>query len=142
MVCTISCWCTPSSGCALYRIKFCRLPSAHGERSWLDYYARRLESFKKRLRALRDICVTQSAEDPHLLFSTRGDTYLRTLLIHGARSVLTRGKEPGAWLQKIIQRRPLNVVVVALANKMARTIWALLKHDREYQADRVIKATA
>ena len=74
--------------------------------------------------------------------SKRGDSYLRTLLIHGARSVLTRGKEPGAWLQKITQRRPLNVVVVALANKMARTIWALLKHDRQYQADWVIKATA
>ena len=36
----------------------------------------------------------------------------------------------------------MNVVVVALANKMARTIRALLKHDREYQADWVIKATA
>jgi transposase len=65
--------------------------------------------------------------------SKRGDTYLRTLLIHGARAVLRHAKEPGAWLQEISKRRPPNVVTVALANKMARTIWALLAHDRSYQ---------
>jgi len=64
--------------------------------------------------------------------SKRGDTYLRTLLTHGARSVLTHTKDPGKWLQDIGKRRPLNVVVVALANKMARMIWALLAHGREY----------
>lgn len=65
--------------------------------------------------------------------SKRGDTYLRTLLIHGARSVLTHAKEPGPWITALRQRRPLNVAVVALANKMARTIWALLAHDQSYQ---------
>ncbi|MGJ7512682.1 IS110 family transposase [Variovorax sp. GT1P44] len=74
--------------------------------------------------------------------SKRGDTYLRTLLIHGARSVLTRGNHPSAWQQQIMQRRPLNVVVVAMANKMARTIWALLKHGRTYQTAWVSKAPA
>lgn len=69
--------------------------------------------------------------------SKRGDTYLRTLLIHGARSVLTRAKEPGQWAEQIGRRRPRNVVVVALANKMARTIWAVLAHDRPYQKDYV-----
>jgi transposase len=64
--------------------------------------------------------------------SKRGDTYLRTLLIHGARSVLMHTKEPGQWLQDIGKRRPPNVVTVALANKIARTIWALLAHDRSY----------
>jgi transposase len=64
--------------------------------------------------------------------SKRGDTYLRTLLIHGARSVLTHAKEPGAWVEQIRKRRPANVVTVALANKIARTIWALLAHDRPY----------
>ena len=57
--------------------------------------------------------------------SKRGDTYLRTLLIHGARSVLTHAKEPTPWVTELRQRRPLNVAVVALANKMARAIWAL-----------------
>jgi transposase len=65
--------------------------------------------------------------------SKRGDTYLRTLLIHGARSVLTHANDPGPWVEKLRQRRPLNVAVVALANKMARTIWALLAHERAYQ---------
>jgi transposase len=62
----------------------------------------------------------------------RGDIYLRTLLIHGARSVLSHAKEPEKWLLEIGQRRPKNVVAVALANKMARTIWALLARDRRY----------
>lgn len=65
--------------------------------------------------------------------SKRGDVYLRTLLIHGARSVLTHAKEPGPWIEQMKQRRPLNVVVVAIANKMARTIWAILAHGRAYQ---------
>lgn len=69
--------------------------------------------------------------------SKRGDTYLRTLLIHGARSVLTRAKEPGPWVEQISKRRPRNVVIVALANKMARTIWAVLAHERTYQKDYV-----
>jgi AraC-like DNA-binding protein len=61
--------------------------------------------------------------------SKRGDTYLRTLLIHGARSVLHHVREPGPWVEEIRKRRPSNVVIVALANKMARTIWAILAHD-------------
>ena len=65
--------------------------------------------------------------------SKRGDTYLRTLLIHGARSMLTHSKTPPEWALRLAERRPLNVAVVALANKMARTIWALLAHDRTYQ---------
>lgn len=65
--------------------------------------------------------------------SRRGDTYLRTLLIHGARSVLFHTKEPGPWLEQIRTRRPMNVVIVAQANKMARTIWAILAHDRPYE---------
>ncbi|MGF6652398.1 transposase [Paraburkholderia youngii] len=65
--------------------------------------------------------------------SRRGDTYLRTLLIHGARSVLNHAKEPGPWVEEISKRRPRNVVTVALANKMARTIGAVLAHDRPYQ---------
>lgn len=65
--------------------------------------------------------------------SKRGDTYLRTLLIHGARSVLTNAKEPGRWLEQIKARRPANVVVVAQAAKMARTIWAVTAKQQDYQ---------
>ena len=65
--------------------------------------------------------------------SKRGDTYLRTLLIHGARSVLAHAKEPGPWLAQIQARRPANVVIVAQAAKMARTIWALTAKEQSYQ---------
>ncbi|HHW1690086.1 TPA: IS110-like element ISPa49 family transposase [Pseudomonas aeruginosa] len=69
--------------------------------------------------------------------SKRGDRYLRTLLIHGARSVLMTSKTPPAWAANLATRRPLNVAVVALANKMARTLWALLAHQRVFQSEYV-----
>jgi len=65
--------------------------------------------------------------------SKRGDTYLRTLVIHGARAVLTHSKSPPEWLSELVKRRPKNVAIVAMANKMARTIWALMAHERAYQ---------
>jgi transposase len=71
--------------------------------------------------------------------SKRGDSYLRTLLIHGARAVLrfveAKTGETPSWLRQLIERRPPNVVAVALANKNARIVWALLAHDRDYQDD-------
>jgi transposase len=67
--------------------------------------------------------------------SKRGDPYLRTLLIHGARSVIEHAKDKPKWLQDLLARRPLNVAVVALANKMARTAWAIVAHGRAYQRD-------
>ena len=65
--------------------------------------------------------------------SKRGDRYLRTLLIHGARAAITHAKAPSPWLARLLERRPSNVVSVALANKNARTMWALLAHDRHYE---------
>ena len=65
--------------------------------------------------------------------SKRGDTYVRTLLIHGARSVLSHAKEPGPWLEQIKARRPANVVIVAQAAKMARAIWAVTAKEQSYQ---------
>jgi hypothetical protein len=61
--------------------------------------------------------------------SKRGDTYLRTLLIYGARRVIrfTKNKiEPEGWLYELITRRNKNIAAVALANINARIIWALL----------------
>jgi len=74
--------------------------------------------------------------------SRRGDTYVRTLLIHGARSVLFHANHAGAWAENLQKRRPSNVVTVALANKMARTIWAVLAHDRPYERDHVSARSA
>ncbi len=65
--------------------------------------------------------------------SKRGDPYLRTLLIHGARSVMYHAKAPTAWQTAIQARRPANVAAVAVAHKMARTAWAILAHGQAYQ---------
>ena len=73
--------------------------------------------------------------------SKRGDGYLRTLLIHGARAVIRqfeRKPDPAdEWLKKLLARRNKNVAAVALAAKNARIAWALLAHDRGYQHDYV-----
>jgi transposase len=71
--------------------------------------------------------------------SKRGDTYLRTLLIHGARAVIRvaerKAGHADSWLARLMGRRNQNVAAVALANKNARTVWALLAHGRAYEAD-------
>ncbi len=66
-----------------------------------------------------------------------GDGYIRRLLVHGARTVLRwRRAKPGArpgWTDRLLARRPTNVVLVAMANKTARVAWALLRYERIYQ---------
>jgi len=79
---------------------------------------------------------------PRLLgISKHGDVYLRTLLIHGARSVLRhlehRPDQADSWLKRLMLRRGKNVAAVALANKNARIAWALLAHQREFDPDYV-----
>lgn len=69
--------------------------------------------------------------------SKRGNCYIRTLLIHGARAVLRtcHNKEDklSLWLQRLIERRGFNVAAVALANKNARILWALANKTERYQ---------
>ena len=77
--------------------------------------------------------------------SKRGDSYLRTLLIHGARAVIQyaeKNKPAESWLRKLMARRNKNVAAVALANKNARIIWALLAKDRMFQPDYTTTALA
>jgi transposase len=70
--------------------------------------------------------------------SKMGDRTLRRLLIIGASAVIKqairRGAAPGSWLAQMLARKPRMLVAVALANKMARTIWALLARGGVYQA--------
>src|ERR1700747_3245386 len=76
--------------------------------------------------------------------SKQGDQYLRRILIVGAHSVLRRAlQNPGKypWLTQLLARRPFKVVAVALANKMARTAWALLAHGGTYRAPELVEAT-
>lgn len=69
--------------------------------------------------------------------SKRGDTYLRTLFIHGARAATLLAKEPGVWITDLRKRRPNNVAIVAMANKIARTVWAVVAHKRTYDKNYV-----
>lgn len=68
--------------------------------------------------------------------SKRGDTYLRTLLVHGARAVLRHCQDKtdrrSEWLQRLLCRRNMNIATVALANKNARIIWAILSRGEVY----------
>lgn len=76
---------------------------------------------------------------PKLLGITkRGSRYLRKNLIHGARAVLPRlaamDTRLGRWLRELLARAHRNTVVVALAAKLARIVWAVLAHGRSYEA--------
>ena len=68
--------------------------------------------------------------------SKRGDSYLRKLLVHGARSVLRHAKNRddglSQWLNNLSARKHANIVTVALANKTARMAWAIVKNDTAY----------
>jgi transposase len=76
---------------------------------------------------------------PRLMgISKRGSKYLRKLLIHGARAALPHVAERdtalGRWAKELLARVHPNVAVVALANKMARICWALLRHGQHFAA--------
>ncbi|OOE36085.1 IS110 family transposase, partial [Salinivibrio kushneri] len=69
--------------------------------------------------------------------SKRGDKYLRTLLVHGARAVITnlgdKQDRLSVWGRNVLERRGMNRAIVALAAKNARIVWALLHHQTDYQ---------
>lgn len=69
--------------------------------------------------------------------SKRGDSYLRTLLIHGARVVHHHHGQTNPWLKQMGERRPANVVIVAQANKMARQIWAVLAKGQVFDPSHI-----
>ncbi|MEO6102150.1 MAG: transposase, partial [Pseudoxanthomonas sp.] len=67
----------------------------------------------------------------------RGDSYLRGLLVHGARSVLRtvahKADDRSRWLVNVSARRHRNVATVAQANKTARIAWAILARNEHYR---------
>jgi transposase len=69
--------------------------------------------------------------------SKRGDRYLRTLLIHGARATVHRARRKtdvrSRWILSLEQRRGKNIATVAIANKNARIAWALVTSEAEYR---------
>lgn len=82
--------------------------------------------------------VTTGGRPKLLGITKRGSKYLRKMLIQGARAALPTLKAAdtpvGAWLRGLLARAHLNTAVVALAAKMARTVWALLRHGDTYKA--------
>ena len=79
---------------------------------------------------------SSGGKDCLLGISKRGDSYLRTLLIHGARAVLKVAEKKddprSRWLQNLCSRRNKNIAAVALANKNARIVWALLTKETDF----------
>lgn len=69
--------------------------------------------------------------------SKRGDRYLRTLLIHGARAVIQhvekRTDPLGLWIKGLVERRGVNKAAVAVASKHARIAWRLITHEEEFE---------
>ncbi len=80
--------------------------------------------------------------DRLLGISKRGDVYLRTLMIHGARAVVARATHKddrlSRWVTNIANKKHPNVAAVALANKTARMAWAMLRHETDYDPDYAI----
>lgn len=76
--------------------------------------------------------------------SKRGDGYIRRLLVHGARANLrwSRRKKEGrsTWQEALLARRPTNVVLVAMANKTARVVWAMLNRGETFRTEARIAA--
>ena len=85
-----------------------------------------------------------SSGDKHRLLgiSKRGDVYLRTLMIHGARAVVARATHKddrlSRWVTNIANKKHPNVAAVALANKTARMAWAMLRNKTDYDPDYAI----
>ncbi len=81
---------------------------------------------------------SSGGKDRLLGISKRGDRYLRSLLVHGARSVVSQVAEKddrlSRWIKRVKAERGFNKAVVALANKMARMGWAVLANKTVYQA--------
>ena len=84
---------------------------------------------------------SSGGKDRLLGISKRGDRYLRTLLVHGARAVIRTAKHKedrlSQWVTALLERRHPNVVAAALANKTARVAWAMLRNGTDYQPDRL-----
>ncbi len=80
---------------------------------------------------------SSGGKDTLLGISKRGDRYLRSLLVHGARAVVSRAANKddrlSQWINRIRAARGMNKATVALANKMARMGWALLANKTVYQ---------
>ena len=76
-------------------------------------------------------------KDTLLGITKRGDKYVRSLVIHGARSVVSRADKKtdplSQWINELVARRGFNKTVVALANKLVRIGWVIVAREESYQ---------
>lgn len=83
---------------------------------------------------------SSGGKDRLLGISKRGDAYLRTILIHGARATMVHAKHRddrlSVWVTDLAKRSHPNVAAVALANKTVRMAWAMMKYDTNYDEER------
>ena len=104
----------------------------------------------RQLAAWLGLVPTQHSSGGHARLGTiscRGDAYLRTLLIQGARSSLQRAQAVSVekstpeqlWIRQLDGRMPFGKVLVAIANKHARQLWAMLAHDLDYDPHACVK---
>jgi len=71
-----------------------------------------------------------------------GDGYLRRLLVNGARALTRWWRTRSPWLMGLLARRPVNVAAVALANKLARIIWAVMVRGEPYRLGGIVPGAA
>ena len=92
------------------------------------------------IQALRRIRKRHVDNRTALGITKNGNRELRTLLIHGARAVVYRYKSKdnalGRWLAALITRRGVHKAIVALANKLARITWAVLRYQQPFAMNR------
>lgn len=104
----------------------------------------------RQLAAWLGLVPSQHSSGGHARLGTiscRGDAYLRTLLIQGARSSLERAKRTNteqstpeqAWIRALACRMPFGKVITAIANKHARQLWAMLAHDIDYDPNAYLR---
>jgi transposase len=93
-------------------------------------------------KILGRVQARSGGKDRLLGISKRGDAYLRSILIHGARAVVFQEKHKddrlSQWATGIAQRRHPNVAAVALANKTVRMAWAMMRNETDYDPEFVV----
>jgi len=85
---------------------------------------------------------SSGGKDRLLGISRRGDAYLRTILIHGARSIIAHARHRddrlSVWVTDLAKRSHTNVAAVALANKTVRMAWAMMRNNEDYNPERAV----
>ena len=88
--------------------------------------------------------LLQRLQEVRSTCKTRNQLYVRRLLIHGARSVISHVRDKpdakSAWIRQLVTRIGVNKACVAVANKMARVAWALLHTGAQYRKPEILAA--